>query len=322
MEIIQQIQANLLSPIILSFFLGMAACFIKSDLRIPPQIHETISIYLLFAIGLKGGMALANSELHTVILPVLATLALGILIPVLTFWVVRNVGKLSVINSAALAAHYGSVSIITFMASITYLDSLGIPHEGFMPALVVILEIPGILIALLLVRVLKPTHQGNLGHAMREILSSRSIVLLIGGLLIGYFSNREQYDKIMPLFQDLFQGFLALFLLEMGIVAASRMKELRTSGFFLVIFGILMPILNGSIGAILGHWAGLSEGGIVMFATMAASASYIAAPAAIRVSLPDANPALYLTSSLVITFPFNILFGIPIYHHIAQLLTP
>lgn len=318
MEIIQQIQANLLSPIILSFFLGMVACFIKSDLRIPPQIHETISIYLLFAIGLKGGMALANSELHTVILPVLATLALGIIIPVLTFWVVRNVGKLSVINSAALAAHYGSVSIITFMASITYLDSLGIPHEGFMPALVVILEIPGILIALLLVRLLKPTHQGNLGHVVREILSSRSIVLLIGGLVIGYFSNREQYDKIMPLFQDLFQGFLALFLLEMGIVAASRMREVRTSGLFLVLFGILMPIINGSLGAVLGHWAGLSVGGMVVFATMAASASYIAAPAAIRVSLPDANPALYLTSALVITFPFNIVFGIPIYYYIAS----
>lgn len=320
MEIIQQIQANMLSPIILSFFLGMIACFIKSDLRIPPQIHETISIYLLFAIGLKGGMALANSELRSVFLPVLATLALGVIIPILTFWVVRNVGKLSVINSAALAAHYGSVSIITFMASITYLDSLGIPHEGFMPALVVILEIPGILIALLLVKLLKPTHQGNLGHVVKEIMSSRSIVLLIGGLAIGYFSNREQYDKIMPLFQDLFQGFLALFLLEMGIVAASRMKELRTSGLFLVFFGILMPIVNGCIGAVLGHWAGLSEGGIVMFATMAASASYIAAPAAIRVSLPDANPALYLTSSLVITFPFNILFGIPIYHYVANFL--
>jgi len=321
MEIINQIQANLLSPIILSFFLGIVACFIKSDLRIPAQVQETISIYLLFAIGLKGGVALASADLQTVLMPALATLALGLITPVLTFWVVRNLGSLSVINSAAIAAHYGSVSIITFMASLTYLQSLGIPSEGFMPALVVILEIPAIFVALLMVRLLKPAHQGNMGHAVREILSSRSIVLLLGGLIIGYLCSREQYDKIAPLFQDLFQGFLALFLLEMGIVAASRVKELRTSGLFLVLFGILMPLANGMIGAVLGYWAGLSEGGIVVFATMAASASYIAAPAAIRVSLPEANPALYLTSALVITFPFNILFGIPIYYYVASHLT-
>lgn len=319
MEMIQQIQANLLSPIILSFFLGILACFIKSDLRIPPQIQETISIYLLFAIGLKGGAALANAELHTVVWPAVATMAAGLITPVLTFWVVRNIGQLSVVNSAAIAAHYGSVSVITFMAALTYLQSAGIPSEGFMPALVVVLEIPGIFMALLLVKLLKPSHQGNLGHVAMEILSSKSIVLLIGGLAIGYASSREQLDKIAPLFQDLFQGFLALFLLEMGIVAASRMKELRTSGLFLVLFGILMPIINGSMGILLGHLAGLSMGGLVIFGTMVASASYIAAPAAIRVSLPDANPALYLTSALVITFPFNILFGIPIYHHIAQL---
>ncbi len=318
MEIIQQIQGNLLSPIILSFFLGMAACFIKSDLRIPPQIHETISIYLLFAIGLKGGMALQNSSMHSMIWPIIATLSLGAITPIITFWVVRNIGGLSVINSAAMAAHYGSVSIITFMAAISYLEGLGIPHEGFMPALVVMLEIPAIFIALLLVRLLKPTSQANLGHVMREIISSRSIILLIGGLAIGYVSGREQYDKIMPLFSDLFQGFLSLFLLEMGIVAASRVKELRTSGLFLVLFGILMPIVNGTIGIYLGHWAGLSIGGVVVLGTLAASASYIAAPAAIRISLPDANPALYLTSSLVITFPFNILFGIPIYYYIAS----
>ena len=187
-----------------------------------------------------------------------------------------------------------------------------------MPALVVMLETPAIFVALLLVRLLKPAHQGNMGHAIREIISSRSIVLLIGGLVIGYLCSREQYEKIAPLFSDLFQGFLSLFLLEMGIVAASRVKELRTSGLFLVLFGILMPLINGTIGAFLGHWAGLSEGGVVVFATMAASASYIAAPAAIRISLPEANPALYLTSALVITFPFNILFGIPIYYYIAS----
>lgn len=318
MEIIHQIESNLLSPIILSFFLGMFACLIKSDLRMPPQVHEMISIYLLFAVGLKGGFALANAKMGTVLLPGLATLALGVIIPVLTFWVVRNLGRLSVVNSAAIAAHYGSVSIITFLASITYLQGLGIPSEGFMPALVVLLESPSIFVAILIVRLLKPKFQSNMVHTVREIISSRSIVLLIGGLVIGYICSREQYEKITPLFHDLFQGFLSLFLLEMGIVAASRLKELRTSGLFLLLFGIFMPIVNGSIGAVFGHWAGLSEGGMVVLATMAASASYIAAPAAIRISLPEANPALYLTSSLVITFPFNILFGIPIYYYIAS----
>ena len=318
MEILQQIQSNLLSPIILSFFLGIFAALVKSDLRIPKQVHDTISIYLLFAIGLKGGVSLTTVHLSEVVHPALATVALGIITPILTFLVVRNIGRLSVVNSAAIAAHYGSVSVITFIACTTYLELHSIAHEGFIPSLVVMLEIPGVFVALSLVQLLKPGYESNFGRVAKEVLTSRTIMLLLGGLIIGYVSGPLQYAKVAPLFTDLFQGFLALFLLEMGIVAFSSARELRSSGLFLVALGISMPIINGIIGILLAKLAGLSLGGMVLLGTMASSASYIAAPAAVRISLPEANPSLYLTPALVVTFPFNILFGIPLYFYIAS----
>lgn len=318
MEILHQLQMNLLSPIILSFFLGMGAAFLKSDLRVPAPVQDVIALYLLFAIGMKGGVSLTGVQLGALVSPIAATVVLGVLTPLLAFVVLSQVGRLSVLNSAAIAAHYGSVSIITFIAAIAYLDAINVPHEGFMPALLVILEIPGIFVALLMVRLLKPGYGGSLVHAAKEVLSSKSVLLLVGGMVIGLVSGEEHYEKVRPFFSDIFPGFLCLFLLEMGIIAASRLKEVRTSGLFLIGFGILVPIIHGAIGAALGHFAGLSVGGATLLATLAASASYIAAPAAIRTALPDANPALYLTPSLVITFPFNIVFGIPIYYFIAS----
>lgn len=317
MNIIYQLQTNLLSPIILSFFLGMLAAFIRSDLKIPQAVHETISIYLLFAIGLKGGLSLQNASLVAVSIPALATLFLGLLTPVIAFMVLQHIGRFSLANSAAIAAHYGSVSIITFIAAMAYLDAIQVPYEGFMPSLLVLLEIPGIFMALLLVRMLRPGYKSNLKEGMLEILGSRSVLLLIGGLLIGYVSSPDQYALVEPFFHDMFPGFLAIFLLEMGIIAAAGIKDVRVGGLFLVCFGILVPIFHGMLGVVIGHFVGLTIGGSVLLGTMAASASYIAAPAAVRMALPEANPALYLTPSLVVTFPFNIVIGIPLYYFIG-----
>lgn len=317
-EILYQLQLNLFSPIIMCFFLGILAALFKSDLKIPAPVHELVSIYLLLAVGIKGGVSLTGVMPMTMVMPVLATLAVGVITPILSYLVLQRIGGFSVLNSAAIAAHYGSVSMITFIACIAYLDVSEVPYEGFMPALLVLLQIPGIFVALVIVRLLKPGYVSNIGQAVKEVLASRSVLLLAGGLIIGLLSGPNQYAKVEPFFNDLFPGFLAVFLLEMGIIAASRVKEVKVSGMFLVGFGVLMPVFHGVIGVLLGHVAGLSVGGSTLLGVMAASASYIAAPAAIRLALPQANPALYLTPALVVTFPFNIVFGIPLYYFVAS----
>lgn len=319
MQAFDLIRLNLLSPMVLSFVLGIAATLTRSDLKFPDQLYTAITIYLLLSIGLKGGAELSHTTFGEFWAPALATLAIGVGIPIWSYAILRNIGKLDIANAAAIAAHYGSVSAVTFAASQTFLEALKTPYEGFMPTLVTILEVPSILIALLIART-RLSKVSSWGEVFRELLTSKSILLLVGGMIIGFLGGENGLKTVAPLFVDPFKGVLTLFLLEMGMVAAQRLRDLAKVGPFLIGFGIVMPLLHGALGIWLGSLAGLSMGGSMILGVLAASASYIAAPAAVRIALPQANPSYYLTSALGITFPFNLAIGLPIYFAIAQFL--
>lgn len=316
-DTLELLRLNLLSPMVLAFVLGIVATLVHSDLKFPEALYTSLSIYLLLSIGLKGGAELSTTPLTALWKPALATLALGIFTPVASYALLRRWGRFSVADAAALAAHYGSVSAVTFIAAITFMQALGEPVEGFMPTLVAMLEVPAIVIALLIAR-RGMSGTGSLSEAIHEIFAGRSILLLAGGLFIGFLSGKKGLEQIAPVFVDSFRGVLVLFLLEMGMVAAKRLRDLSKVGFFLLAFGVVMPIFQGMLGVGLGSLAGLSLGGATVLGTMAASASYIAAPAAVRIALPQANPSLYLTAALGITFPFNLALGIPLYYAISR----
>jgi hypothetical protein len=337
------LKTNIASPLTLSFALGVAARLIRSELSLPREIYAALSIYLLYALGIKGGVELAQSSFAQVIGPAIAAIAIGCITPITTYLVLRKLGRFSVADSAGIAAHYGSVSAVTFLAAQQFTATMGHKAEGFMPTLLTLLESPGIHIALAIgaiqsARLATPaqpsaeTPAANpppaqnphrpITELLHEVLTARSMILLVGGLFVGLAIGEKGYHSIEPFYEDMFKGALTLFLLEMGIVAGSRLADLKRVGLFLLGFGIIMPILHGILGAGLGAWAGLSVGGCTVLATMAASASYIAAPPAVRMTLPEANPTYYLTASLAITFPFNIVLGIPIYYHVSRLLVP
>jgi uncharacterized protein len=317
MTAFELVQLNLLSPIVLAFVLGMTATLVRSDLKFPDELYTALSIYLLLAIGLKGGAALSETRLAELWAPALVTLGLGVTVPLWSYAILRRLGRFSVFDAAALAAHYGSVSAVTFIAAMSFLQALQVPFEGFMPTLVAILEVPAIVVALVIAR-MRGGGRGSWGAVLHEIFAGKSILLLLGGLLIGWIAGVPGLAKVAPLFVDLFQGVLMLFLLEMGMVAARRFGDLRRVGPFLLGFGMVMPVLHGALGVWLGTLAGLSVGGATVLGVLAASASYIAAPAAVRIALPQANPSYYLTASLAVTFPFNLTVGIPLYYAIAQ----
>ncbi|SHK32288.1 sodium-dependent bicarbonate transport family permease [Rhodothermus profundi] len=308
---------NLLSPIVLAFVLGIVAQLIRSDLSFPEPLYQALSIYLLLAIGLKGGAELSHTPWSAVVGPALVTLLLGVVTPITSYVVLRKLGRMDRVNAAAIAAHYGSVSAVTFIAAQAFGQVQGHSIEGFMPALVAMLEVPAIVVALM-IAFMRSNHHGSWREGLHEVLAGRSIVLLVGGLIIGYLSGMEGLQQVAPFFVSGFKGALTLFLLEMGLVAARRLRDLKKAGAFLVGFGIVMPLLHGSLAVVLGSWAGLSVGGRAVLGAMVASASYIAAPAAVRISLPEANPSYYLTASLGITFPFNLTLGIPLYFALAQ----
>lgn len=316
MDTLELLRINLLSPAVLAFALGITATLVKSDLKIPEALSSTLSVYLLLAIGLKGGAALATTPFSEVWKPALATLALSALTPLLSYATLRRLGRFDVANAAAIAAHYGSVSAVTFVAATAFMQAARQPVEGFLPTLVAILEVPAILIALLIAR--QSLGGSPLGEAVREVLAGKSVFLLVGGSLVGFLSGPEGLKQVAAVFVDPFRGVLVLFLLELGMIAAKRLRDLRSVGGFLVGFGIAMPLIQGSLGVWLGSLAGMSVGGAMVLGTMAASASYIAAPAAVRVALPQANPSYYLTASLGITFPFNLTLGIPIYYALSR----
>jgi hypothetical protein len=317
MENIDILAANLLSPIILAFVLGVIASVVRSDLRLPEALYNALSIYLLLAIGLKGGVELNKTPLGDFIWPALLTFVLGLLTPVTAYNILRRLGRFDRVNASAIAAHYGSVSAVTFIVAITFGTLTGQAPEGFMPALVAILEVPAIVVALM-IAFTREKRAGSWQDALHEVLAGRSVVLLVGGLLIGLVVGPSGFEPIAPVFVSGFQGALALFLLEMGIVAARRLKDLREVGAFLVGFGILVPILHGLLAVWLGGLAGLSIAGSAVLGAMVSSASYIAAPAAVRIALPEANPTFYLTASLGVTFPFNVTLGVPLYYTFAE----
>ena len=305
-------------PVILFFLLGAIAGFVRSDLKIPGVLYESLSIFLLLAIGLKGGVELARYPLLDVALPALIVVAVGALIPLAAFPILRHLGKLSRADAGSIAAHYGSVSVVTFAVASTYLVRLGEVAEGYMVVFLVLLEFPALIIGVLLAR--RGEHDTPWGQVLHEVVAGKSIVLLLGGLAIGWVAGSGGIAPLDRLFFDLFKGLLAFFLLEMGLLVARRFDELRRAGLFLIAFAILMPLTAAGLGLITGMLLGLSVGGITLLSTLYASASYIAAPAAMRIAVPQANPALSIGAALGITFPFNLLVGIPLYHRLAQYL--
>jgi len=304
-----------MDPVVLFFLLGLIARIARSDLRLPEAMYDALAIYLLLAIGLKGGVQLAQQPLATVLPQALAAIALGAAIPLLLFPLLR--AKLARPDAASIAAHYGSVSVVTFAVATSFLAARKIDAESHMPLLVALMEAPGIVVGIVLARA-GGGQRISWGPLAHEVLFGKSVLLLLGGLAIGALVGPEGSRPIAPLFTDLFKGVLALFLLEMGLVAGGRIGDLRRAGPFLLAFGIGAPLALGALGALVGQAIGLSLGGTTLLATLAASASYIAAPTAMRIAVPEANPALSIGVALGITFPFNIFVGIPLYLQYAR----
>ncbi len=303
---------NAVDPVLLFFLLGLAAGLLRSELRLPTAVYELVSMLLLLSIGLKGGIELGKQPVANVALHALAVLTMGAVLPLAAFPVLRFVGRLRRADAASIAAHYGSVSVATYAVATAYFASRQITFEAHMPFLLVVLEIPAILVGIVLARGF--SRDMPVGSVAHEVLLGKGIVLLVGGLLIGWAAGADGLTPMAPLFFDLFKGILALFLLEMGLITAAQFGSLRQHGVFLVLFGIGMPLFSSVMGMLLGYGLGLSPGGTTMLAIMAASASYIAVPAAMRISVPQANPTLSLAAALGVTFPFNVLVGIPLYH--------
>ncbi|MFT5485579.1 MAG: hypothetical protein ACI9JL_000774 [Paracoccaceae bacterium] len=317
-EILSLAGANLLSPPVLFFALGFAASFARSDLEVPQAVAKALSLYLLLAIGFKGGVAVASHGLDA---KLISTLAAGIIlsaaIPFLAFALLRLVANLPRVDAVAVAAHYGSISIVTFAAATSVLATAGIDYEGYLVAVAAVMETPAIVSALLLLRwggAADGSSTSSASELWREIALNGSIVLLTGAFIIGWVTGQKGLDEISAFVIDPFKGVLCLFLLDMGLVAGRGMRQgARDLSLPLVGFGIVMPLIGGALGAGAAAVIGLSAGGAMLLATLAASASYIAVPAAMRLAIPEARPSIYLSLSLGITFPFNLTLGIPIY---------
>ncbi len=307
---------SLLSPVILFFVLGAAAAFARSDLAIPESIAKGMSLYLMAAIGLKGGKEIAELGFSTEILvAAFAGIVLSFILPLPAFFALRKFGRLDPLNAAACSAHYGSVSVVTFVAGMEVLSSAGMPPAGYMVAVLALMETPAIIVGLLLAkRTGGVTRTGGLFH---ETVLNGSVVLLLGSFMIGLVIGKDGFVPIAPVFELAFRGVLCLFLLDMGLVAARRLRDARALTWRVASLGVLLPIFNGTIGVLLGASIGLDVGTTVALGILAGSASYIAVPAVMRMALPQADPGLYLGLSLAVTFPFNIIFGITLYTFIA-----
>jgi hypothetical protein len=311
--------ANLLSPMVLAFALGVIASALRSDLEVPPAMHSAMSLFLLLSIGFKGGVAVAQAPLDSLIVPIAVTVAAGVATTFFAYLVLRRFVGLERIDAAAVAAHYGSVSAVTFIAARDLATRVFGDVEGILVALLVALEIPAILIGLWLGQ--RHSRGGErVWLSIREVLTGRTMMLLGGGLLIGAIAGPERMQRVTPLFFTLFDGVLVLFLLDLGMAAARRLKDVRNVGWRFVAFALAVPLVHGVFGVWVGTELGFSAGGAAVFGAMFASASYIAAPAAVRMGLPEANPSLYLTAALGMTFPFNLAIGIPIYLSVARAL--
>lgn len=307
-----------IEPVVLFFLLGLIAGLARSDLKIPPMIYEGLSIYLLLAIGLMGGVKLAEHATAGIVVDGFIVVLVSAIIPLVAFPVLYYLGKLGRADSASIAAHYGSVSVVTFSIGVSFLMQEGVSYEGFMIVFLVLLEMPALMIGVILARY--GVGQVRWSLLLHEVLFGKSIFLLLGGLIIGYIAGPEGIKPLDFVFFDLFKGALAFFLLEMGLVAAGRIQSIRQYGLFIIGFAIVMPMFAAVLGALTGWALGLSVGGTFLLAVLYASSSYIAAPAAMRIAVPEANPGLSISASLGVTFPFNIFAGIPLYYWITTML--
>lgn len=310
---------NLTNPALLFFFLGVIAVQLKSDLEIPPNSSKFISLYLLFAIGFKGGLELSHSNLNMeIIWSLIFGIVLAVLVPIYSYFILRR--KFSVENSGAIAAAYGSVSAVTFVTALSFLEMEQIDFGGHMVAVMALMEAPSIIVGVLLMAFFKKEKpkNGDIKKVLHHALTNGSVLLILGSLAIGFLANEHQAEGIKPFTTDIFKGFLAVFLLDMGITSGKKLKDFIKKGRFALIFALIVPILNGIFVAWFSQYITDTEGNRFLFAILAASASYIAVPAAMRLAAPNANPSLYLPMALAITFPFNITLGMPLYMYIVQ----
>lgn len=324
MEILHSLSQNLLTPAVLFFILGIGAGFFKSDLEIPKSISSYLSIYLMMAIGFKGGVAIAAAPefSNEILLVIAAAIVIGVSLPVVAFGLLRRTTKLDTATAAAVAAHYGSISIVTFATAAAFLKLNGIEYEGYIVAIAAIKEAPAILIGLYLAHKYVPetrTHRAEEKKLSREIFTNGAIMLLLGSFIIGWMTGDEGMAKMEGFLVTPFQGILALFLLDMGLMVAKNMHHLRSFTFSLAAFGIYMPLIGAGVGLGAASMIGLDVGTGFLFMVLCASASYIAVPAAMKLALPEAKASIYVPLSLAVTFPFNILIGIPLYDALAMM---
>lgn len=320
---------SLLVPAILFFALGMFACLVKSDLKFPPDMHKMVVIYLLIGIGLHGGKELGAANMADALSAVYAAFAFGIGLPIIAYVILRSLGKIDPLNAAAISAHYGSVSAGTYMTAVAFLAGIGVTYEAYPVIMLAIMESPAIMIGLVLAgysrRVMggaAKNEKGMMKHLLIDAFTNGSILLLFGAMAIGWVVSEPSYKKIEPFFELIFMGALCIFLCDMGMEAGKRLSEFKSVGLFLVCFGIVMPLIGAAAGITVGHFMlGYSVGGVTLVTVLAASCSYIAVPPAMRLAIPEANPSFYLTLSLGVTFPFNIVIGIPMYYAAAQWLS-
>jgi hypothetical protein len=311
---------NLTNPALLFFVLGVVAVYLKSDLEIPPNSSKFISLYLLFSIGFKGGQALSHEALTSEIAwSMLFGISISALIPLYTFFILKR--KLSIFDAGAIAAAYGSVSAVTFVTAVSYLESQQLGLHGHMVAIMALMESPAIIIGLVLISLFNKdvsTEKIKIPAVIKHSLTNGSVLLILGSLVIGYLANAKQAEGIKPFTNDLFKGFLAIFLLDMGVTSGRELKAFFSFGFFPLVFALFIPLINGCLVAVLSSLVTSDITNQFMFAVLAASASYIAVPAAMKITVPKANPGLYLPMALAITFPINITIGMPLYFLVVK----
>lgn len=312
---------NFASPPILFFFLGMCASFLEVDLKVPNPLTKFLSLYLLLVIGFEGGvqLSIAGVGLATLI-PLIACIVTTVIISLFSFFVLRT--RLNDYDAAAIGATYGSVSAVTFITATTLLQSLNISFGGYMVAALALMESPAIIVGLYLVQRYaanaEDRYEGT--SVMREAFLNSSVFLILGSLLIGFITGSDGSIALKPFTHDIFKGMLSFFMLDMGLLAAKRMHDIRKTGIFLFLFALIAPFINGLFGMVIGYFIGLSTGDMLLLTILCASASYIAVPAAMRLAVPEANPSLYIPMAIGITFPLNILVGLPVYLQIIQLI--
>jgi hypothetical protein len=305
---------NLTNPALLFFFLGIIAVQVKSDLALPENSSKFISLYLLLSIGFKGGHELAHSEVNTeIVLSLLLGIFLAIIVPLYTYFILRR--KFNVVNSGAIAATYGSISAVTFVTAVAFLEIAQIPFSGHMVAIMALMEAPSIIVGVLLISIYDKSNKTDISipKLVKHSFTNGSVLLILGSLIIGMLTTDAQAEGIKPFTTDIFKGFLMVFLLDMGITSGKKLGAFIKKGWFAFLFAIIIPIINGVLVAIVSGWISDSVGNRLLFSILAASASYIAVPAAMRLAAPKANPSLYLPMALAITFPFNITLGMPLY---------